>query len=195
MSDTNITVTPNNNKNNISLCCFCNSTNENCDCLKFIDCSAVYLRKKSPGYVEMSGIKTYKADYEFGISSEKQNLETIKKCFNININNDACKNRYDNFDFKSSCDNVWIELKTRTNKHDQFETTIIPKSKIDYAISNPQRTYYFVFAFTDGLYYIEYNKELFDTFEVKEFVRFKRAGYTDKAQLYYFIPVTKLTKI
>jgi len=53
----------------------------------------------------------------------------------------------------------------------------------------------FLFYFTDGLYYIEYNKELFDTFEIKDFVRNPRYGKIDKPKKYIYIPIINLNKI
>jgi len=52
----------------------------------------------------------------------------------------------------------------------------------------------FVFHFTDGLYYIEYKKELFDTFETK-ILKINRAGINDKPTPHYYINIHHLTKI
>ena len=72
---------------------------------------------------------------------------------------------------------------------DKYLTTIIPKHKI---FDNYHR---FIFAFTDGIYYIEYDKELFNTFKEEEFICHPRYGFKDKKVIHIFIPITLLKKI
>jgi hypothetical protein len=52
----------------------------------------------------------------------------------------------------------------------------------------------FLFNFIDGLYYIEYEKNLFDTFEKQPFRRF-REGVNDKEKPYIYIPIEHLKRI
>ena len=53
-----------------------------------------------------------------------------------------------------------IELKSRTCRKDRYETTCIGVGKIEYAKQHCDKDdFYFVFNFTDGLYYWKYNKE------------------------------------
>ena len=52
----------------------------------------------------------------------------------------------------------------------------------------------FVFHFTDGLYYIEYSKVIFDTFETKK-LQVYRSGINEKPTPHYYIPIQYLTKI
>jgi len=130
--------------------------------------------------------RTIKEDYEFGKEKEKEILETISEYFNDDIT--FVDYKYSTYDYKGKKSKY--ELKSRTNKYKAFPTTLIPSSKVKY-----DTNIHFLFYFTDGLYFIKYNKTLFDTFELKEFVRNKRTDYNDKPQLYYFIPIEHLIKI
>jgi hypothetical protein len=88
---------------------------------------------------------------------------------------------------------IFVELKTRTNTKDKYPTTMIPLSKVKIAESNPDKTYYFAFKFVDGIYYIQYKKDVFDTYEVKEGGRWDR-GRPELNQ-YCYIPVADLTNL
>lgn len=131
-------------------------------------------------------IKSFKNDYQFGTQEEEKILNTINNYFKDNIKKVAdklCK-----YDFKG--DNYIYELKSRNNKYETFPTTLIGKSKI---LKDSKQI--FLFNFTDGLYYIEYDKYIFDSFKLDYFCRFRRSDYKDEAQLYYFIPIESLRPI
>lgn len=130
--------------------------------------------------------RSIKEDYEFGKEKEIEIFETIKKYFNDDIT--FIQYKYSTYDYKGTKSKY--ELKSRTNKYKAFPTTLIPEYKIKY-----NTNIHFLFYFTDGLYFIKYDKQLFDTFELKEFVRNKRIDYDDKPQLYFFIPIKYLVKI
>ena len=53
------------------------------------------------------------------------------------------------------------------------------------------QTIIFIFMFTDGNYYYEYNKD--DNFEIRKGGR-KDRGYIEE-QLYYYIPINRLIKM
>jgi hypothetical protein len=130
-------------------------------------------------------------DLEYGLQKENEVMNVLSKAFDVEL---IKTSKYASIDFKS--DSVDIELKSRTNAHDTYMTTMIPKSKIDYIKKyGGDKRFIFAFNFTDGLYYIEYNSEFFDKFEFKMFVRNKRIDYNDKEQMYCFIPTSKLIKI
>ena len=94
-------------------------------------------------------------------------------------------NIYSNCDFFDS--KYKYELKSRRCEHDKYPTTMIPEMKCN------KRTY-LLFFFTDGLYYIRYNKKIFDNFEKKMFVK-NRYDKQDVKKYYYYIPVGYLKKI
>jgi len=131
-------------------------------------------------------MSSFKNDYSFGTKNEDVVLIKIEKHFNDNIKkSSSVVSRYD---FKG--DTYYYELKTRNNQYKTYPTTLIPYNKI---MENKKQI--FLFDFLDGLYYIEYDKDVFNKFELNEFVRKPRIDYKDKKSLYYFIPIECLIKI
>jgi hypothetical protein len=128
---------------------------------------------------------SYLSDIKFGFKNEKDTIDIIRLYFQDNIQK---MKRYDKYDFMGEC--CYYELKSRRNKYRDYPTTLIPADKID-----DTKNIIFIFNFTDGLYYIKYNKEIFDTFEKKPFKRHQRVGYNDKQKDYYFIPIEALNYI
>jgi hypothetical protein len=130
-------------------------------------------------------------DCKYGEAAENEVIDILSKVFDSDL---VKTSKYCKIDFTS--DTVDVELKSRTTEHNKYTTTIVPKSKIDYIRGNQKmKKYVFAFKFTDGLYYIEYDQAVFDSFECKMFVRGERTGTNDIKQLYYFIPVVELKKI
>ena len=134
----------------------------------------------------MSINRTFRDDYSFGIKNEDKILPIINGYFNDNIKKST--NTYSKNDYYG--DKYIYELKSRTNKYSAYPTTLLGYNK------RPDgKKQHFLFSFSDGLYTIEYSQELFSTFETKPFCRNQRSDYNDQPQLYYFIPINKLTKI
>lgn len=126
-----------------------------------------------------------KEEYEFGKQSELDNLTNLRK---LNPNLKEIKNKFAPFDFVDDTNTVYVELKTRRNKRNQYPTTMVPESKIKKIVVG--NTYYFAFKFTDGLYYIKYDKEIFDSFEIKQGGRYDRGR--PEVENYCYIPVELL---
>ena len=135
---------------------------------------------------------SFAADYQFGLEKQNELLTVLSKAFDVELTED--KNKYSEIDYRSSTLNV--ELKSRTCAYGDFKTTLLPKSKVEYVRKYCQgKKNVFAFAFTDGIYYIEYDEMLFGGFECKSFVRNQRSDYSDRPTLYYYIPVAQLKKI
>ncbi len=134
-------------------------------------------------------MRTFAADYQLGTNAERTLLPTFNSFFATTF---TPTGQYDPFDFTSPTIN--LELKTRTNKYKQYPTTLLPYSKIKHAASSPKRTI-FAFNFTDGLYYIEYDKSVFSAFTTNEFQRTDRPGHTDRQQEYIYIPIQSLSRL
>lgn len=129
-------------------------------------------------------MKVYKEELKEGLKIQELVLPIIKKYFNRDIKN--TEGRYNKYDYIDDIYNY--ELKSRTNEYNKYPTTLIGLDKVsDNTI--------FLFYFTDGLYYIEYIKDLFDSFEIKDFVRNPRYGKIDKPKKYIYIPISCLSKI
>lgn len=128
---------------------------------------------------------SFRVDLEYGLEREKLVLEKIKKYFNDETITKTT-GRYCKYDFESpTCK---YELKSRKNTMRAYPTTIIPTHKVidDKLI--------FLFNFTDGLYYIEYDREIFDRFEKIEMTDY-RAGRYGQTALHYSIPISFLKNI
>jgi len=125
-------------------------------------------------------------DYNFGINKEIQLLPTIRDYLKDNTiykleNSNA-------FDFKG--DNKYIELKSRNNNYNRYQTTMIGYNKIKKALELNEDVY-FVFNFTDGLYYYKFDRD--KELEIKQGGRFDRG--IPEIKDYYFIPIEILKEI
>jgi hypothetical protein len=132
--------------------------------------------------------RTLVDDLQFGKSKEIEILPIIINYFNDDIK--FVEYKYSIYDYQGV--KYKYELKSRTNKYLDFETTLIPESKIKYRKNNFIK---FLFYFTDGLYYIKFNETKFKKYKLENFCRNKRDDYNDVPKLYYYIPVKDLIKI
>ena len=133
--------------------------------------------------------RTIESDLAFGKKSENDVISKLS-CFGEVIPMD---DPYAPFDFRTKNKSTFIELKTRTNSKDKYPTTMVGQSKVEIAKQYPKKKFIFCFQYTDGLYYIPYSKELFDTFEVSQGGRADRGRV--ESNTYCYIPVDKLQKI
>jgi hypothetical protein len=128
---------------------------------------------------------SYKNDRINGMRAEDAVLPVIREYFKRDISRKT--SRYCKYDYE--CTEYKYELKSRSNEYRKYPTTIIG---IDKLVSDMM---IFLFSFTDGLYYIEYEKELFDKFEIQKYVRHPRFGIKDVEKDHLFIPIEELTLI
>jgi hypothetical protein len=127
-------------------------------------------------------------DIKFGLEKEVESITIIQNFFNCGELKKTSK--FGIIDFYNSTH--YIELKSRRITHDQFDSAIIGKNKIDYFKRLKQQCY-IVYNYIDGIYYIKYEKELFDTFDIIEDV-FERDGIKT-TYINYRIPINNLKKI
>jgi len=127
----------------------------------------------------MSYKSNFQTRYNIGKQSEEKILPIIRRFFK-DKSIEPTKLKTDRYDYKGLTKNY--ELKTRTNKYNQYSTTMIGFDKCE--INS-----ILLFKYTDGLYYIEYNKEQFDKYELKKFTK-----YTIPKD-YIYIPIKDLIKI
>jgi len=109
-------------------------------------------------------------DINFGLTNEQKAIPSIESFLKTELKKDP--NPYSIYDWWNETKTVFVELKSRRNTHNQYDTTIIGENKIQMC-TNPDIKYYFVFLFTDGLYYIKYDKELFKNFTIEKDLRIK----------------------
>jgi hypothetical protein len=125
-------------------------------------------------------------DLEFGLKNEVLVKPMIEKCL-------GCKlNKTNNFNVLDFVNNEYqVELKSRRIEHNKYDETKLGYNKIKYFEKSNKKCFIFYY-FTDGLYYIQYDKDLFDTFTVKndKLIRDGKTSYTDNI----FIPIKYLKK-
>jgi len=135
---------------------------------------------------------TFAEDYSFGTQSEEKVVVKLNQFLNTTLER---KGGFCVFDFENPTKTIHVELKTRRIQHDRYPTAIIGANKVDNC-SDSNKKYIFVFAYTDGLYMIEYNKEVFDRMERQDnYTRGYRPDHTNNAQKIVLVPVNLLTKI
>jgi hypothetical protein len=127
---------------------------------------------------------SFRNDFINGSKAEDAVLPVICEYFKRDIKKTA---RFCKYDYE--CKTYKYELKSRGNEYRKYPTTLVPLDKL---VSDKM---IFLFSFTDGLYYIEYEKELFDKFEVQKYVRNPRVDIKDIKKDYLFIPIEELTLI
>jgi hypothetical protein len=137
----------------------------------------------------MNQFRTYKQDKQNGEESELKHKNIFNTFFNDKFNK---LSTFHPLDFEG--DKFFLEVKTRTNNYNKYPTSLISASKINFCKKQNKETY-FIFVFTDDIYYIKYDDKLFKTFDIKPFKRSDRIDHTDKLQNYYYIPIENLSKL
>ena len=104
-------------------------------------------------------------DYAFGKKGEATALPILQTALQTDLKPEP---PFSSFDFANGNHTVFCELKTRKCTHDRYGTLIVNESKVLTAKQgledNPDRRYIFAFQCLDGIWYIEYEPSLFETF-------------------------------
>jgi hypothetical protein len=97
-------------------------------------------------------------------------------------------------DYTNPGKTIYVELKSRRIRHDTYPTAIIGLNKTEFARKSGVECY-FVWLYTDGLFYCKYDPELWDTFEVNhDYFRGERADCINRAQSIIYVPREHLQK-
>ena len=95
-------------------------------------------------------------------------------------------------DYTNETNTTYVELKTRRIRHDAYHTALIGANKIAFC-SDPLKTYFFVFCYLDGIYYIKYDAAVFATFERSDnYYRGARPDCSNSVQSVVYIPINRL---
>ena len=98
---------------------------------------------------------------------------------------------------EENCIPYVAEQKSRNISYNQcrdfYGTAPIGKNKIDYIANNGDGVIYM--DFTDGLYFIQWEPEVFKKFETRMYGRNPRPDSADRPTLHTFIPCNLLTKV
>lgn len=125
------------------------------------------------------------SSYTYGKAKENDILPLIRLFFKRDIQ--QYPNQYDDFDFYD--EETEYEVKSRTNTYSKYPTTMITRNKTQ---KNTSKKVILLFNFTNGLYYIEYNKDKFSKYEIRKFSRAK-VEWDEKEHI--FIPIQDLKKV
>jgi hypothetical protein len=106
--------------------------------------------------------QNYEKNMKLGIDAETKYLPYLHKHIDSNLTKTRYK--YDEIDFES--ENCLVELKTRSCASFDYKDTIVGYNKVERALKENKKCY-FVFAFTNGLYCWEFDKEDRDVFDIK----------------------------
>ncbi len=131
--------------------------------------------------------RSFQNDLKFGLDKEQSVLEKLRLVFN-DPTIEKTAGKFCSWDFESKGTGCKWELKSRRNTKDKYPTTIIPVHK------GKDGDIYFCFGFTDGLYYIKYDRERFSKYNVRT-IKIYRTGKYDPPTDHYEIPVGDLTLI
>lgn len=134
-------------------------------------------------------VPTKNDDLNFGLNSEKIHKTTLETFFGCGLKKTGT---YDPMDYTDEAQTIFVEMKTRRINHNQYPTALIGKNKVDFCAKS-DATCYFFYVYRDGMFYIKYDKELFDTFACEDFERGWREGGIQPKQLFYYIPHQHLT--
>jgi hypothetical protein len=136
----------------------------------------------------LTGRAKIEQDLAFGLPKEDAIINNLATYFHTQIEKTTQYCVYDAHDKEDN--DIKYEIKSRRCKHTQYATTIIPvhKTKVSHKILK------FVFHFTTGLFYITYDKKMFDTLKIKSVGAYRKNGeftYED----HYEIPIGMLIPI
>lgn len=122
-----------------------------------------------------------KNDVAFGISEEERMTLILQLFFKDTLKKTE---QFSSMDWIGESGTKY-ELKSRKINKSQYETTIIPASKLDNLDKGV-----FIFKFLDGVFYIQYDKELFKNFVVADVYSDGRFGNPYRPHVH--IPVNLL---
>jgi hypothetical protein len=124
-------------------------------------------------------------DVTFGLRKQPLVVELLTNSYDEPLT--ETKHKFCKYDAFSTT--TKYEIKSRRCCYNTFLTTIIPVK-----VRNVTERLVFVFHFTDGLYYIVYDKDLFETFE-QETITYHRTSGLNEPVLHFMIPIKHLTRI
>ena len=124
-------------------------------------------------------------DLIFGMKMEDKVLTLLKEKIDKNITKTPAFHSFDYFD---SSNNIYYELKSRRVNHNTYNDTMCGANKLKFAKEHPENKYSFLFNFTDGLYYHNWNQD--KKYDIKMGGRYDRGR--PELNEYFYIKVNDL---
>ena len=135
-------------------------------------------------------IEALKTDIKYGEGKEDELKNKLENHFNCKLEKTSKLNLFDYIDKQNK---ILIELKSRRNEKNKYDTTMIGMNKVNKSIEKIKDNWniYYVFNFTDLICY--YKFEELNNDWISNGGRKDRGRYEYKK--YYFIPISKLNNI
>jgi hypothetical protein len=134
-----------------------------------------------------------KVDLKLGEQNEKSLISIISNFIKTDLIKDD--NIYSIFDFHNEKNDIFVELKSRRIEHNKYPTALIGLNKVKKC--NNTNDYYFIWNYNDGLFYLKYDKEIFDKFQIQDDYKIKYRFDVGRPEIskVVHIPYKYLTKI
>ena len=117
--------------------------------------------------------------YKYGERKEEALLPVLQDYFGKEIIRSK-GGRFAKYDYSDEKFNY--ELKSRTNKMEQYPTTMITKNKVEG--SDADKDLILLFNFTDKLAYIQYEAEQFEQYTTESFSRLEHHGTRNRIYIF-----------
>lgn len=132
----------------------------------------------------------YEGDFQKGTKAQTEIFPIVKKYFeDFNLTGEIRENEDENAKYDYECDDAVFEVKTRFDvNRNTYKTTMMTCNKV----SETNKAIIFIFNYTDEISWIQYDEDLFNTFEKKAF---SRANLKWDEKDHYYIPVQHLETI
>lgn len=137
--------------------------------------------------------KKLKADMIMGNTAEIELKGVIEEFLDCKLKKTL---DFDFIDYVSKDNNILIEIKSRRCNYNQYNSTMISKSKIDKGLEKMKYgdiRFFLFFKFTDGTYYYEVKQDIYNNVNVAIGGRTDRGYY--EANDYVYIDIDKLNKL
>jgi len=132
----------------------------------------------------------YQDDFVRGTKAQHEIFPIVKKYFeDFDLKGELRENLGDNDKYDYECDDAVFEVKTRFDvDRNSYKTTLMTCNKV----TETDKAIIFIFNFTDEISWIQYDEELFNTFEKKPY---SRDNLKRDEKDHYYIPVHHLQTI
>jgi len=126
------------------------------------------MKKVLPIIMNKVFINKKQQDIDFGRMTENEVLPILNEFFKEPHHKETLPNgevnEYDRWDFWNESQTKKKELKGRRINHNKFPTALLNYSKI--RNQSPSVEYTYIWKYNDGIFYLPYDKALWDTFDV-----------------------------
>jgi len=133
-------------------------------------------------------MRSRRADLAYGLAKEADVIRLISSEFKCELS--KTPNQYCCYDAEGI--DMRLEIKSRRISSKTYSTTIIPVHKS--LAKTDEKSLVFCFNFTDGIYYIAYDADMFSQFKISNISTW-RDGRQETPKPHYEIPVINLKRI